>query len=546
MRASRGWLVVAALLVLAGWWLRWRHLGTPSLWWDELVQIRMADLPSLTAVLTSVRLGVPAGSGNAGAVPLDYALLWAWLRAVPMPAPEALETYFRTPSFIWSCALVPLIGWWTWRCFGVASGLATTTLAAGSIPLVLYAAEARFYSLFCLLTVANLATFAALLRAPERLGAWARYGIVAMLLFLAGLFGLLLLAWQLLALAVVVAQGRRRHPSPRATLAALGGVTLVLAAVVLWYFADTNLAARSVRGPTRLPLWPNLTTTLGFFGMNAPALPWLLALGPFAALAIVWRRHRALLPAIACTVVALAVGLPVILTIAESKQHFFHPRHALFMLPLLLLLLGVAIGGIADAALPRRLAPAAALAVALALVAPTAARYVGGPWWFFDQTKALHDFRGVARVLRDRTRDYGPDDRYLLVATRGRGGHLGNPVLAWYLTWYGIADRVILRASTRPAETIAFVRERCWTSCHHLSALLERALALVSAHQLTGAKIRLLDRSVMRTARAGTPRHIGFAVYPPLERWQLGSLEGYRAWRRRGLHLYELDRPPFP
>ena len=111
MRASRGWLVVAALLVLAGWWLRWRHLGTPSLWWDELVQIRMADLPSLAAVLTSVRLGVPAGSGNAGAVPLDYALLWAWLQAVPMPAPEALETYFRTPSFIWSCALVPLIGW---------------------------------------------------------------------------------------------------------------------------------------------------------------------------------------------------------------------------------------------------------------------------------------------------------------------------------------------------------------------------------------------------------------------------------------------------
>ena len=167
MRASRGWAFVAALVVGAGWWLRWHHLGAPSLWWDELIEIRMADLPSVWDVVRRVRLGVPPGAGNAGAVPLDYVLLWGWLRLVPMPAPEALETYFRFPSFVWSCALLPLAGWWTWRTFGAAAGLATLALAAGSVPLVLYAAEARFYSLFCLLVVVNLATFAGVVTSPN-------------------------------------------------------------------------------------------------------------------------------------------------------------------------------------------------------------------------------------------------------------------------------------------------------------------------------------------------------------------------------------------
>lgn len=543
MRASRGWLVVAALLVGAGGLLRWWHLGTFSLWWDELIEIRMADLPSAWDVVTRVRLGVPPGSGNAGAVPLDYVLLWAWLRHVPMPAPERLETYFRFPSFVWSCALPPLAGWWTWRRVGTAAGLATLALVAGAVPLALYAAEARFYSLFCLLVVLNLATFAAVVRAPERRGAWLGYGLGAVLLFLGGLYGLLILGCQVAWLALLL---RSRAGAGRRAFAALGAVAVVLAVVVALYFADTNLASKSVRGPSRLPWWPNLLVTLQFFGTGSTALPWVLGLAPPVALLVAWRRHRPLLPVIACTTLVVAIAVPVILSIAEAKEHFFHPRHAVFLLPLLLILLGIAIGGIAETLAPRRLAVPLALAAAVALVAPTDARYLRGPWPFFNQTKMLHDFRGVTQILRARTAGYGPDDRYLLAATRGRGGHLGNPVLAWYLEWYGIRDRVILRGTTRPAATLAKVRRECQRRCRNFSGGVERDLGLVKPHQQTRAKLRLLGDPVRVGAPPGRPRNIGFLIYPPLDRWKLRSLAGYRAWRLSGVHLYELIRPDRP
>jgi hypothetical protein len=544
MRSSRGWVAVAALLVGAGCVLRWSHLGAASLWWDELVEIRMADAPTLLGVVARVRTGVPAGSGNAGAVPLDYVLLWAWLHLVPMPAPETLESYFRFPSFLWSCALLPLAGWWTWRTFGRAAGLATLALTAGAVPLVLYAAEARFYSLFCLFALVNLVTFAGVVRDPDRAGAWIGYGVGALLLFLAGLFGLLVLPWQLATLAVTAA--RRPGTTGRRARLALAGVAIALVATVGLYFADTNLATQSVRGPQRLPWWPNLVATLGFFAAGAPALVWALGLAPVLALAVAWRRHRPLVPVVAATTAIVVTSLPVILSIAEAKDHIFHPRHALFLLPLLLVLLGTAIGGLADALAPRRLAAPVALLVAATLVAPAAWRYAQGPWRFFAATKMLHDFRGITQIIRERTRDYGPNDRYLLIATRGAGGHLGNPVLAWYLEWYGIGHRVVLRGTTDPAATIALARTQCWKHCRSFGTLVERDLGLTRAYQQTRAKLWLLGHPVMRWGWPGNPRDIAFAVYPPLERWHLPPLDGYRTWRRPGLQLYELARPPLP
>jgi len=544
MRTSRGWGVVAALLVAAGCMLRWWHLGEPSLWWDELIEIRMADLPSVIDVVTRVRLGVPAGAGNAGAVPLDYVLLWAWLRTVPMPAPEALEAYFRFPSFLWSCALLPLAGWWTWRTFGAATGLATLTLAAGTVPLALYAAEVRFYSLFCLLTMANLVTFTTVVRAPDRTGSWVRYGLVATLLCLGGLYGLLVIPWQLAVLAIMT--GRRRDRTTRRPRIALGVVTLLVVGTMSWYFADTDLGSRSVRGPQHLPWWPTLVATLRFFGMGSKTLPWAIGLAPLAAVVVVWRRHPRLLPVVASTAVVILVSLPVILGIAEAKEHIFHPRHALFLLPLSLTLLGITIGGVAEAVASPRLAAPLALVAAAVLVAPTAQHFAASPWPYFTRTKMLHDFRGITQILRERTRDYAPDDRYLLVATRGPGGHLGNPMLAWYLEWYGIADRVVLRGTSRPATTIEQARERCWVRCRNLGAVVERDLGLERAYQGTRGKRFLLGKPVTRLGWPGRPRHIGFAVYPPLARWHLGSLDGYHTWRRPGLHLYELARPPRP
>src|SRR4249920_803273 len=94
-------LVLLAVVVTAGAALRWVHLGTPSLWWDEVIDIAMAQAGSVGDVLRVVRDGVPAGSANAGAMPLDYLLLHGWMAAVPLPRPEGIETYFRFPAFVW-------------------------------------------------------------------------------------------------------------------------------------------------------------------------------------------------------------------------------------------------------------------------------------------------------------------------------------------------------------------------------------------------------------------------------------------------------------
>ena len=158
-------LVVGIVGVAA--WLRAVHLGTPSLWWDELVQIRTVERP-LAGVLGTVRIGVGPGSGTAGAMPLDYVLLHAWLGATTPPAPERLEAYFRTPACAASLAAVVALFLLGRALFGAAVGALAAWLLAISLSAILYAAEVRSYSLLSLMTVVSTAAFAGLVREPAR------------------------------------------------------------------------------------------------------------------------------------------------------------------------------------------------------------------------------------------------------------------------------------------------------------------------------------------------------------------------------------------
>jgi hypothetical protein len=300
-----------------------------------------------------------------------------------------------------------------------------------------------------------------------------------------------------------------------------------------------------------IPWLPNVGKALDFFGLGAPVLAWTLGATPLLATVVAWRRHRSLFPVVCCTAWVTVVSLPVILTIAEAKAHFFHPRHALFLLPLLLVMLGVALAGLAEALVPARLGVtrrpvvvATTLAAALALVAPAVQGYVEAPWRFFTYTKNLQDFRGIAQLLHRRTRTYAPEDRYLLVVTRDRKGYLGNPVLAWYLEWYGIRDRVVMRGTARPADVMQRTGRRCQRHCRNLDAALEHDLRLEGAFQLSRPKRHLLGKAVMRRDAPARLQHIGFAIYPPLERFELGALDDYRVVPHFGLLLYELVRSP--
>jgi hypothetical protein len=133
--------VVAAIVAVAAW-LRVVHLGTPSLWWDELVEIRTADRP-LAQTLHLVREGIGFGKGNAGAMPADYVLLHGYLRAVPAPRPEGLEAYFRAPACAASIVTVLALYVLGRALFGRATGALAAWLLATSMPAIDYAAEAR-------------------------------------------------------------------------------------------------------------------------------------------------------------------------------------------------------------------------------------------------------------------------------------------------------------------------------------------------------------------------------------------------------------------
>src|SRR6185369_13752021 len=62
-RPRPGELLLVIAIIAGGTWLRWVHLEAPSLWWDELVHVRIADQPTVSAVWRAARDGAAPGTG---------------------------------------------------------------------------------------------------------------------------------------------------------------------------------------------------------------------------------------------------------------------------------------------------------------------------------------------------------------------------------------------------------------------------------------------------------------------------------------------------
>jgi hypothetical protein len=434
---------VAAIVVVAAW-LRLVHLGTPSLWWDELVELRTADRP-LADVLREVRLGVGPSSGNAGAMPGDYVLLHAYLRTTTPPAPERLEAYFRAPSCAYSIAAVLALHLLGRMLFGRAVGWLAALLLATSLPAVLYAAEVRPYSLLSLLTVLQFVAFATVVRAPWRATAWLAQLATSCLYFLTGLFGLFVVAAELAVLGWLAFLRRATGPS----IAVVLGSAAALALVVGGYLAGTAVGATYPRHVDVEPLaitWRALV----FLAADAPAVA--VAFLVAAPLAVRAGIRRGCGP-VAVALVASFLALPSIALVIKWKHYYFHGRHVLFLLPLFHLVLAAGVlelVRIVDVfrrtADPRgrRLAETLVVgAVAVTLVLAPLRAFLAAPDWFFARTKTLHDVRPVVQAVAARVATLGPDAPYLLVAERDSPA---NAVLTAYLEWYRIADRITLRS----------------------------------------------------------------------------------------------------
>jgi hypothetical protein len=389
-----------------------------------VVEIAMAQVGGVTDVLRVVRDGVPAGSGNAGAMPLDYLLLHGWLALVPDVNPAHLETHFRLPAFTWSvCALVALALFGR-RHLGRDVGLTATLLLGVSMPHVLYAAEVRWYSLLVLVTIGHLWAFARLLDAPEIPGRWSWWLGCAAAAICTAMLSVVPLGAELAVLAT------RARSSRRGLVALLACATLL--ALLVAALAGPSLGVTYERPASARPglMW---TASLvgGFFAWDQPVLLVAVALGTLFGLRE--PRLRAMVAALVCSFVAI----PIAVVLADWKGYYVHPRHVLFLLPAFVILAAIGTVETCRRLVGARFALAAALALVAGTQAPTVIRYLRNPDPFFARTKTLRDVRGVVETLPAPT----PGRRWLVLAARDS---VPNAILARYLRWWGMEDDVVL------------------------------------------------------------------------------------------------------
>jgi hypothetical protein len=430
-------------VVTAGAALRWVHLATTSLWWDEVIDIAMAQAGGVRDVLRVVREGVPAGSANAGAMPLDYLILHGWMAVVPQPRPESLETYFRFPAFVWSVAALAAMACFARRHLGREVGVVATLLLALSIPHVLYAAEARWYSLLVLVTIAHLWAFARLLEAPADARRWLVWMTCAAAAVLTAVLSIVPLAAELLVVAA-------RVGGSRGVLVRLLASAGLLALLVAWLAAPVLGVTYGRPAVARPGLLATTALVMRFLAWDRPPL-----LAAFViALPVAWRDRRPEDGATFALVAAAALAflaIPIVTLMATLKTYYVHPRHVIFLLPGFVLMAAVGIVGACRRVVHPRWVLAAAIAAVLATQAGDVAHYLVRPADFFARIKILRDMRGVVTALRSEAAR-----PWLLLAERES---VSNATLASYLRWYDLERRVVFRGTRDTPEALRLLAD---------------------------------------------------------------------------------------
>lgn len=561
---SRGRTLDAAALVVLGivaFVVRAWPISEVSLWWDELVHAQTASRGGFFDVLMAAKLGIPPGFGNAGAVPLDYLLLHAWLRIAPEPGPEGMELYYRTPALLWSVFCVLLTYLYGRRFFDRGLGLVAASLLALSIPHSLYAAEVRFYSLFAFMTVVNLHTFSVLVERREKTSAWAVYTGVGVLYFLTGFLGLLALLVQYAVLAALLVVDAKRREENRSTadllrlaFPLLSGL-VVLGAVAL-YLQGTFLGVKYGRSVEGLSTWERSSTAFEFYSGESAILLGAFAVGVVVLLLTQWRRGRGPF-AIACALTGSFLTIPVIVEIERWKEYYFHPRHSFFLMPLFAIVaaagLLVTLRGLDPLRRIRIVEStrgsiylAVSLALVMALQVAPLVQHFETPQRRFVRTKTLRDFKSLTHHLRDRIASLEDDQVYLLLAERGRPGHIGNPMLAKYLEWYGLDDRVVLRGTDRANEARLAIARECPSGCEGKPAApLQRSLGAVGPFN---TKREMLDLVELEPAPPiGAPvGAVGLLHYWRMRGGPPRRAPEFEIRLQRGMSLFEKVPPSVP
>ncbi|MBI4278765.1 MAG: glycosyltransferase family 39 protein [Armatimonadetes bacterium] len=332
------WLLLASILTLAAF-LRLFHLGSRSLWIDEVYSVTVAT-DSLAGILKTVGQVDPHP-------PLHFLLLHAWIRLGGYG-----ETWVRVLSALSGLGTVGVTYLIGRRLLGAGGGVLGMLLVAAAPFQVMASQEARMYALLALVTV--LCAYS-LWEAVHGAGPWwwPVYGVSAALAFYTHYFGALVVVGHGLFLALTGA----RRAIWRAWAAATALATVLFAPwlPVLWLQLHKGLAWPPWRASADEGALSRVFTMLAyggsfpglpgyFVGGGASSLDLLLLASPFVALiaagiATLRERKEALLFLLAWLITPL--GVPFVLSVWGVPV--FDARYFSFLVPPLALLMAAGI-----------------------------------------------------------------------------------------------------------------------------------------------------------------------------------------------------------
>jgi hypothetical protein len=135
------------------------------------------------------------------------------------------------------------------------------------------------------------------------------------------------------------------------------------------------------------------------------------------------------------------LAIPVIAFFVRSKQYYFHPRHALFMLPLVAIVTAAGLTALLRWLLRGREQRVLVVACAIVLAGqlPTAWRFLRAPMTFYAQTKTMNDWKGVMERLAPAARALPADGKLAVIAERVSPTN----AIGWhYMRWWGLHPHV--------------------------------------------------------------------------------------------------------
>lgn len=155
------WIVI--LILFAAFILRIYSIGEQSLWLDEIIQVKVYNYNSILEVID--------GAANQAQPPLDYLIGFLLLKIFPFS-----ETIVRLPAAIFGTLIVYMIFILTRLLYSQNAAILASILAAISSYLVMYAQEARPYSIFILALLMTLYFYFRVLESSKIIN-WAGFAI---------------------------------------------------------------------------------------------------------------------------------------------------------------------------------------------------------------------------------------------------------------------------------------------------------------------------------------------------------------------------------